>query len=68
MSIVIERLEGGNLFGVCEYSLTQDGELLTTFKHDRTDDLKRCLIDASECIDRGRWEKSKRIYAKGGGG
>jgi len=68
MSIVIERLPGGNHLGICEYSITQNGEFLTTFEHDRTDDLKVCLEKAAASIERGRWEKTGKIYSKTGGG
>lgn len=68
MAIVIERLPGGNHLGVCEYSITQNDELLTTFKHDRSDDLKVCLEKAGAAIERGRWEKTIKIYSKSGGG
>lgn len=68
MSIVIERLPGGNFLGVCTYSITQDGKQLTTFEHDRSDDLRVCLEKAAASIDRGRWEQSCEVFSKYGGG
>lgn len=68
MSIVIERKEGGNHLGECEYTITQDGEYLTTFIHDRTDDLPVLFQKASEAVAKGRWEQTNKLYSKTGGG
>ena len=65
--ITIERI-GPPKIGECEYKLTQDGVELTTFIHNRSDDLKVCLIKASEAVDKGRWEQTLRLYDKGHAG
>jgi hypothetical protein len=66
--ITIERLEGGDHLGECEYSITQNGKYLTKFTHNRTDDLKICLQKAADSISKGRWEQTNQIYKNNGGG
>lgn len=67
MSILIERKEGGDHLGECEYTITHDGEYLTTFTHNRPDDLKVLFRKAGEAVDKGRWEKTGELYGKYGG-
>lgn len=67
MSIEIKRI-GGDPLGVSEYSLSQNGKVLTTFSHNRPDDLKECLLAAAESVARARWEKTGELYSTVGGG
>ena len=67
MSIIIDRKVGGNHLGECDYTITHNGELLTTFTHNRTDDLPELFRKAAIAVNIGRWEKTQNLYSKVGG-
>jgi len=42
--------EGGDLCGICEYTVLINRDVICTFRHDRRDGLAICLEKAAEAV------------------
>lgn len=53
----------GDPFGVRNYEVRINHDVIATFQHKRADGLGRCLMEASKAVERAKWEKvSELIY------
>jgi len=49
MAVVIQNM-GGDMGGVCVYNIYINRTFITSFKHDRTTGLEKCLKKASKAV------------------
>jgi UDP-glucose 4-epimerase len=58
--IAIVNIGGGDakdILGVRDYELRINHEVITTFKHRRSEGLSKCLFEASKAAERVQWEQ-----------
>jgi len=57
---------GGDMRGICEYELRINREVITTFNHNRTENLAVCLRKAADAYDTYEQSVIVNRYLDGG--
>ena len=56
--IAVVNIGGGDpkdVMGIRNYEVRINREVITTFKHRRSDGLGKCLLEASKAVEKAKW-------------
>jgi hypothetical protein len=62
--IAVVNIGGGdesNPLGERNYEVRINHEVITTFKHKRSDGLGACLLEASKAVERSKWNAVEKL-------